>query len=85
MKKLSIYLVILLMIPIYAFASGWQTSFNTDKQEVGKINGKPVLICTYRVGAGSDYFIKVRMNEFSCPPQIFYNVELNQWSRFPPM
>lgn len=62
-------------------AAGWQESFLKDQKQIGDINGQPVLICTYSVGFGDDFRIRVRMNEWACPVNIKYNVELNKWRK----
>lgn len=73
--------LVLLLIGLSANAAGWQESFLKDQKQIGDINGQPVWICTYSVGFGDDFRIRVRMNEWSCPVSIKYNVELNKWRK----
>lgn len=79
MKKLIA--IGLTLISLSAFADNWQDAFLKDSQQVGNINGMPVLNCTYVVGAFGTYTFTARMNEWACPINVRYSVERDKWTR----
>jgi hypothetical protein len=80
MKKVIITLL-LSVIAGSVLAAGFQIAFLKSSQEVGQVNLKPILNCTYEVGYSGGYTFTARMNEWSCPINVHYSIEEDKWTR----